>query len=318
VASDSCPRPGQEKWIEIGLKGTVHLAGNTGSMTDDYSSFCGGGQDGHGADVVYPVRATARGTLSIDAMPGPYQPVVYVESECGVRSTLGMPVGKLPCLDEPSEQIRLGVTAGQELYVIVDGQNAAGEFDVALHLEPPECGDGVVNPTAAGDGSEQCDLGMGSSGGGGAGGAGGGGSPGAGGNGSNGCTASCQFEPPGADDTCPGVPVGALPASVAGYTLGYGDDYGATCAPAGGPDRVYSVGAKQGTLHVQLDADFDAVVSVYDSCAQAQALACHDSPDPAANESFDVTIPIDGTYYVVVDGFDAANWGTFTLQIDQQ
>jgi len=327
-ATDQCPRKGVENWLNLSIGARETLTGSTEAETDDYSSFCGGaGRSGR--DLVYALNALDRGTLTVSLLPEWSSAVVYLESECGVRTTFGLPPDELPCLDSSDEQIRLGVMRGQDLYLIVEGSDTTGSYGVALDLAAPVCGDGVINPGAGNTNSEDCDFGDGSStGGGGAGGGAAGGSGGAaggsggagGGNGGaggvaepNGCDANCKFEPEGSDDSCPGTDL-TLGAAMHGFTVGYDDTYQPSCAPAGGPDRVYSVGLSQGDiLHLSVEADFDAVLSVLQDCADPKEIECVDSANPTATETLDVNIEESDTYYIVVDGFDAASWGTFSL-----
>jgi len=321
-ASDQCPALGEQRPYELDVGTNVSLVGATGGMLDDYSSFCGGGANGELADVVYFLEAVGRGTVTVTPASDGIQPVVYVESECGVRTTFGLPPDQLPCVDAAGEQIRLGVTAGEQFYVIVESDDSDGSYAVDLALAEPTCGDGVINPANIEAEAEQCDFGSGGAGGvggaGGAGGAGGGagGAGGAGGGGVavNGCDDNCRFElPVGDEDHCPGInaPVGQ---PIQGHTLGFGDDYQPVCASPGGPDRLYFVALQQGDLlQLSVEADFDVVLAVMEECSDLQPAHCQDTSGVSTQETLDFTAPASDTYIIVVDGYDGASWGTFTL-----
>ncbi|MBW2456566.1 MAG: hypothetical protein JRI68_18755 [Deltaproteobacteria bacterium] len=267
VSSDQCPPPGGGRRNELFIGVPADLDGNTNGSGDDYSSFCGGGANGDREDVVYYVEAMGRGTLTLSAVSSVSQPVVYVESECGVRTTFGLPPDQLPCLDTAGQQIQLGVTTGQELYIIVEGDGSDGAYEVDLSLSGPDCGDGVINPANDAAQAEQCDPGPGGTGG------SGGGAPAA-----DGCDDICRFESPvGDEDKCPGIPA-TVGQPIQGHTLGFSDDYQPACAPAGGPDRLYFVALQQGEqLHLSVVADFDVVLAVMQECGELQPSHCQDS-----------------------------------------
>ncbi len=298
---DKCPDPNRNDFYPLSLGILVPpLEGNTNASEDDYSSFCGGGANGERADVVYFMEAADRGTLTIGTLSSLDQPVVYVESECGVRTTYGMRPDQLPCLDTPGQEIRLGVTKGQRFYVIVEGAGSDGDYRVDVELTEPTCGDGVVNPAEGEGQGEQCDLGSG----------------GAGGAGpvDDGCDDDCRFElPEGDEDLCPGIPVTAgLP--VQGHTLGFQDNFQPPCGAPGGPDRLFFLALQQGDqLHLAVEADFDVVLAVMEKCDEKQPSHCQDSAGLSTEETLDFTAPTTGAYIIAIDGYDGASWGSFTL-----
>ena len=304
--TDQCPRP-DTPWLPLAVDDPAFLGDSTDNASDDYSSYCGGGAEAGRPDVVYPVEVQNRGTLTITAAPAAPPTVVYVESECGVRTTFGLPPDQLPCLEAAGDQIQLGVVRNQQLFVIVEGVAWSGDFDVTLELTEPICGDGVINPASDIELAEQCDFGT--SGGGGAGGAGGGAA-------SNGCDASCRFETPVLnEDQCPGPNIDQLVGDpFSGHTVGFSDNHQAPCAPSNGPDRIYSLALQENDqLHLSVEADFDVVLSIMTDCDESKPAHCQDSPGVSTDESLQFTAPESGTYYIVVDGYDAASWGTFDL-----
>ncbi len=302
--SDQCPGPDVDEWGELSIGTSVTLVGPDERYADDYSSYCGGGAEAGWPDVVYSVKTQSRGTLTITTEPTGFEQVVYVESECGVRTTFGLPPDQLPCIDAAGDQIQLGVVASQELFVIVESASVDDTYRVVLELTEPICGDGVINPAENAADSEQCDFGT--SGGGGAGGA----AP------SNGCDESCRFETPALNENhCPGPNIDQLVgAQFPGHTLGFSNDYQAPCAPSDGPDRVYSLALQENDqLHLLVEAEFDVVLSIMTDCDESKPSHCQDSPGVSTEESLQFTAPEAGTYYIVVDGYDAASWGTFDL-----
>ncbi len=306
-STNQCPRLDDESWAEwfgLAVDQSVLLQDADSTATDDYSSYCGGGADEGRPDVVYSLEIQDRGTLTITTEPNPSQPVVYVESECGVRTTFGLPPDQLPCIDAAGDRIQLGVIGDQQLFVIVEGAVESGAHNVRLTLTEPICGDGVINPASDTELAEQCDFGT--SGGGGAGGA----AP------SNGCDESCRFETPVLnEDQCPGPNIDHLVgAPFPGHTLGFSNDYQAPCAPSNGPDRVYSLALQENDqLDLLVEAQFDVVLSIMTDCDETKPAHCQDSPGVSTDESLQFTAPAAGTYYIVVDGYDAASWGTFEL-----
>jgi len=301
---DQCPDTSVERPYRLYL-GQTRLLGNTFGLADDYSSFCGGGASVERADAVYYIQAQSRGTLTVAPASADEQPVVYVESECGVRTTFGLPPDQLPCLDTQGEQVQLGVVADQELYIIVEGDGADGHYDVDVILSEAECGDGVINPAIPEAAGEQCDFGS----------AGAGGGPVA----ANGCDDQCRFEPAAAhDDGCPGMNLEAqLGQPISGYTVGFADDFQSSCSADGGPDRVYHLWLDADEqLQVVVEADFDVVLGLIPACSEnqpTQPTHCIDSPGLSKLETLDFTAPTAAFYHIVVDGYDGASWGTYTL-----
>ena len=309
--TNECPRAGEEPWYSVEVGKHVVLDGDTDDYTDEYTSFCGDQAGVDGNDVVYSLRAANRGTLTLSASSSLAQPVVYVEEVCGVRTTYGLPPDQLPCMDTAGQQIELGVTAGQTFFVIVEGGGSDGSYQVDLDLAQPVCGDGVINPANDTGLAEQCDPGTSGSG---AGGAGGGGAVVA-----DGCDDSCRFETPVAgEDGCPGRDVaGEVGQPIAGFTVGYTDDFQPGCANPGGPDRLYYLWLEVGeVVQVDVDADFDVVVALVTDCDQPQQPThCVDSAGVSKQESLELTAAEAGFHHIVVDGFDGASWGSFTLTV---
>jgi len=295
---DSCPGKPLDIYLsggEVSEPDTTHYSGAY------YSSYCGVG-DGSGNDTVYQLNPDASGTLRVTLrnLSDGFDGVLYLRSDCDEPATV------LTCVDEEGlggeESLLYGVGAGEadSYFLFVDGSDVTeGDYELGLSLEPALCGDGVVNEP---DG-EQCDYG----------------DP------VPGCDSSCHFEPPDTlEDICSTKTINLTtdPLTQPGHTIGYTDDYAAPCgAAAGGPDRAYTVTTPgfTGSLTVSVEAtDFDAVLSVYAVCSNGELdnlLACSDDPEASATEQ--VTLPADpnSEFIVVVDGYDAGSYGSYTLTL---
>jgi hypothetical protein len=196
----------------------------------------------------------------------------------------------------------IAVESGMRLSVIIDGATpAAGTVAVSFDLRDDDCRDGVVNLSRG----EECDD--------------------QGREDGDGCDHNCKREIP-PDDICSSATF--LPAALTrgktmameGFTTGATDDYRAPCrGKSGGPDRVYGfVTATGGTLTAKLAATFDGVLSIWKTCDPSARLsgiiACSDGPIASDTEAVVQDIPA-GTYYVVVDGFDAKGFGRYELNV---
>jgi cysteine-rich repeat protein len=299
VVGDSCPPAPLDPLVE------PHIEGTTLGRTDDFNAYCGGS----GPDIVYQVDGGGDGTLliSLTSMSAGYSPVLHVRDICDQAASA------IACLDVAANPGSLALPANGKYAVIVDGRDGtAGDFLLDFFREAPTCGDGIRNAT------EACDRGPDIAG--------------------DGCDANCMFE--GIDataDVCPGPAATVTtrsPLVLNGYTLGYTDDYAAACgAVEGGPDRVYAFTPQvDGTLDVTLtpaNGSFDAVLSVYATCAADMALdgllACSDVESPGAAEHVSLPVVMNSLYYVVVDGYGDAqridelpNSGAFELVVGLQ
>jgi hypothetical protein len=100
-----------------------------------------------------------------------------------------------------------------------------------------------------------------------------------------------------------------MPAT-AGTLVGQTDDIESTCANSNnGPDVAYEIDlpALQ-SVTFAVATGLDVVVNLHDSSCGPSALACSDEPEAVTRTN--VTA---GRYFVVVDGFNANQVGTFTL-----
>lgn len=299
AGTDTCP--GTDFPLSPGAGETI-CQDSTTVHGADYSSYCGVG-DGSGKDVVYHLLPSGSGTLTAvlaEQSPG-FDGVLYVRTKCDD------PASVLACADFPmgsADRLSWAVGIGEsyDYYLFVDGRDdTAGDYNLRLSLEPAACGDGVVNEP---DG-EECDYGDTVAG--------------------DGCDPSCHFEAPNPlEDVCSTSTISLTttePLTLPGHTIGYADDYAAPCnAAAGGPDRVHRVSTPgltvPGQLTVSAAADFDVVLSVYTACQSGELdhlVACADSPVAAAPEEVTLDTDQNGVFLVVVDGYGATSYGSYTL-----
>ncbi len=140
-------------------------------------------------------------------------------------------------------------------------------------------------------------------------------------------TLSCSGTNPCPNDTIANpIVIGALPFSDTGSTTGCTDNYNEVCAflPLGAPDLVYSYTPPgDQTIAVDLCASlYDTKVYIYaGAVTSGSPLACNDdgcpgSP-PASYRSSLAGVALTGgtTYFIVIDGYDAASFGTYDLTI---
>ncbi|MCB0806146.1 MAG: hypothetical protein KDC05_10140, partial [Bacteroidales bacterium] len=133
----------------------------------------------------------------------------------------------------------------------------------------------------------------------------------------------------GGDDIATAVVLsGALPITSSGTTSGYTDDYDEICpyGPSTAPDVVYSY-TPAGNQDVDIDlcgSLYDTKLFVYENAYTPGApFACNDdfytvAGDPCGqwvSKIEGVTLTGGNTYYIVVDGYDAASFGDYSLEI---
>jgi hypothetical protein len=131
-------------------------------------------------------------------------------------------------------------------------------------------------------------------------------------------TLSVKADPPApaANDTCAGATQLTLDANgkaqVYGVSLFSNDDYNAGCGGVGAPDLVYKVdvGAGYETLKATVDTtDFSPVVYIGNA-------NCGTWVTCSPNKTATLTWPTAGTFYIAVDGKNAAAKGEFTLTVE--
>lgn len=139
TVGDKCPGEA----VSLGVYGVVTLSNDTALFADDYGSgVCGGGD---APDIVYEVKVTGKGLLTLDlAADPPYEGFLHLRKVCDD------PNQQIDCSDEP---MQLQVEAQDVIYVFVDGKIAqpSGTFDLQISLDG--CGNGIIEL------AEECDDG---------------------------------------------------------------------------------------------------------------------------------------------------------------
>lgn len=116
--------------------------------------------------------------------------------------------------------------------------------------------------------------------------------------------------------TCRAAPLLRAGRTVNGTTAGRPNEFEATCAGnTQSGDAVYRVRLTQRQhLVVDLSSDYDAALHLRRSCAdRASELACNDDHQDQRHSRVEADLDA-GTYYVIVDGFQANNAGTYSIQ----
>ncbi len=247
-----------------------------------------------GAEAVYSVTPKVSGTLHVKvAQPGATL-LAYQADQCGKTA-------KTAVCKHDANDIYLAATAGKPHAIVLQGA-AGDDYDVSFTLEPPACGNGLV------EAGEACDTGKANA-------------P------ESGCV-QCKIEKPADDmsgltDECSktAVPlVSGKPQSVTSFTSSdYHDDVQACGSTAGGIDRVFAFTPLDGgPMKVSVTAPFDAVLAVFVDCPSLGQLdgllRCADDTTSGA-ESVSFTAVKNQPYYLVVDGYGPASYGPFTLTV---
>jgi cysteine-rich repeat protein len=166
------------------------------------------------------------------------------------------------------------------------------------------CGDGKLEPT------EQCDDGNVVSG--------------------DGCDATCHIEATAGSTCGTAIPItiGLGGQDASGSTVNGGDHTTNSCT-SDGPDRVYAVKVTaNGFLTANLvraQTSFDSVLYLGTGCSDAnanQAILCNDSYDPQNQQALNggevvsIRVQANQIVYIFVDGFNAADSGTYQIHFD--
>lgn len=296
TGTDTCP--GDPYSLALGAM--LSLNGSTAGMTGDYQSYCGSGA-GSGPDMVYAITPMASGTMMVSlAGQGSLNGVVYAQETCGGTSFY--------CSDQGAglESFAFDAQQGVTTYLVVDGRDmTAGDYVLLAQLNPPACGDGVINEPM-----EDCDFGDTNPG--------------------DGCDATCQFEVPAdSSDTCPGQLYQAslgVPLTITGFTTGYTDNYTSCGAVPGSPDRVFAIFATAtGMMTVNLPnlgvagSGFDGVLAAWaatcdpSNLTMPPYLGCSDGAAASDTETLTFPVTSGSVYFVVVDGYANYSYGNFQL-----
>jgi|GEM_PF-1954965 len=299
---DACP--GQPFLLSgpAGAPRKISFAGNTklqGSKTQGIA----GCYFQSGNNTVYAVKSDVAGAVKAELTTGYAKASLHVRTDCASTT---YQTGCTSLVEPAKGKLDFPVTANQWFYVIVDSDGDGGPYTLDVSVTPGACGNHLL------DGNEQCDDGNAASG--------------------DGCSPTCTLEPIAGADTCPGHALtlaaqadGSRTGVVSGTTTGLANDV-ASCQSllsANAPDAVFAVTADiDGALELELDASFQATLSVIDRCSaplgeRSTVLACSYNAwiPPLGDESpyvvegmgsgrKTVRAPVAAgkTYWVVVDG----------------
>lgn len=119
--------------------------------------------------------------------------------------------------------------------------------------------------------------------------------------------------------SCRRAPLLRAGRTVNGTTAGETDDFHATCAgEAQSPDVLYRLRVtRRSVVRVEMSTqDFDGAVHIRRDCGDPTTeVACND--DEGDNRHSRVQTTLDpGTYFVIVDGFQSGNSGSYSLEVD--
>ena len=307
---------------------TLVLEGNTATASNLHvgENCLGGAGDSSGPERVYELAFLTAGTLKVEVEQAPgssLDPTLYLRSVCATGSS------SLGCfsLFPTKEDFATDIPQPSSWFLFVDGAaGTSGEYILTVDLQPPTCGDGVVNPNGA-DGTpntpddEECD-------------------------GGGGCTPNCKFDTISLFDLCDGEPVvlqPSVPQCFSGNTTTYNDDYtasaGGGCAsapPTGGKDRVYEViPTASGVLTAKIGFDCSGTIDICATSPTAPACwdyvlwsvgpnVCNGGPQiacsngPVTPEVLSFPVQAAQSYFIIVDGHGAApgNYGPYNLILE--
>lgn len=243
-------------------------------------------------DGVLTATATANFAVSIGAR---------ADGTCPASSTATAPLTCTRANAGAPATIGIPVSQGKRYYVIVDGQKATdkGPFSLAVKVQGPTCGDGVLS---AGEGCDDGNLVSG-----------------------DGCSATCTLEPIAGVNACPGAPLvlsgmeGPRTGRVTISTAQLGSSQSATCGGSGKEGVFVVTPPISGTLSATLTGlDYSAVLYARSACGNpGSELACSADIPPAVTPAREISIAnaIVGTpYYFFVDGYNGAS-GVAVLQV---
>lgn len=117
--------------------------------------------------------------------------------------------------------------------------------------------------------------------------------------------------------TCSEVGSISSPGIQSGNTSGRGNYFDAPCGGSGGPEDIWSLYLSVPsfvTVEV-VDASFDTVVYLRPaSCSGSDYLSCDDDGGEGTLSRLEADLS-EGHYYLVVDGYDSGDSGSYTLQV---
>ena len=294
--------------------------GDTSDASPDYGYDSGvcppeTGGWGQGAnDEVYAFTAPSTGSYAV-TLTGSFDTNLYVITDCADPSGSCLAGDEDACTG-CTEELAVTLTAGQAVYVIVDGWSnsspGGGTYTLTISLEGgcvPDCAGKACGDNGCGGSCGECGAGDVCNDGG-----------------------ACVPESTGGEgDTCEtAFTVGALPFTAEGDTSDASPDYGydsGVCPPEtggwgkGANDEVYAFTAPStGPYDVTLTGAFDSNLYVIADCADpsGSCLAGDEDACTGCTEELTVALTAGQTVYVVVDGWSntSPGGGTYTLTIE--
>jgi len=118
---------------------------------------------------------------------------------------------------------------------------------------------------------------------------------------------------------CGATPLGSRLGVVATASTSGAGSLEGTCGGADAPDAVFSWTApRAGTYRVDTGgSDFDTVLYVLDGGCAGAELDCNDDAEKTLQSELTVTLRAGQTVVIVVDGYDEAESGPFSLNINE-
>ncbi|MGZ3419852.1 MAG: DUF4215 domain-containing protein [Polyangiales bacterium] len=280
--ADVCP--GSELTLTLGT--TSYKGSVSGSTLDAYGHYAGSCGGGLGPDQVYMIKPAVTGTAFVK-LKADYDATIYFRKDCAKS------VDEDSCSAIASGSTgssKIAVTKDEPLYIIVDSLIGGGTYKLDVELVEAKCGDGAIQL------GEQCDDSNAVAG--------------------DGCSATCQIEPGGVADDCPGMPLimkgtGDAPRKIvlAGDTSTANDTatntFGHGCGNYSYGNHDYAIKPDMtGSLKIETNQAYaSASFSVASECNnKAYTLWCDQTS--VKGNPLDGSIPVtkDQWVYLIIDG----------------
>lgn len=256
------------------------------------------------SDAVYNFVSPVTGRLHVN-LAGAFDSTIEVrtggcnDSDTGVAET---------CMNSVkgrgAESLDMQVNAGTTYYVIADCQSQAaatsGVFTLELEAYPKVCGNGFIDP------AETCDDGNTVAG--------------------DGCNAQCILEP-ATNDTCLNAgnlnlaSDGTVTTISSGTTNLANNQAFLECAGTDGRDAIYTFTPDiDGVVTADIvAATFNVALGARTSCpvstAATSPLVCSNKSSGKGGESIVFAVSKGQTYWLIVDGAGASDYGTYTMNV---
>lgn len=259
-------------------------------------------------DAVYVVTSPINGKLTA-TVSGTFDSMVYVRTACDADAAAYADLACAGNFDgNAAETLTAPITANTPVYVVVDGEvaAAAGVFELRVSVAPGSCGNGEI------EGGETCDDGNRLVG--------------------DGCDDACQLESVTGHDTCANADTLAMVAAgdgtysatvVSGTTNLTHDQSFSGCASAGRDaiyklvapiDGVVTASVPVASFNVSLGARTSTTCPT--STTATLPLVCSNASSDTGQEEVSFSVAAGQTYFVIVDGSAATEFGTFTMLVN--